>query len=92
MSYLNEFILTDTLFFGSINIENSFKLILCEILNDTKIGLQPCSVLFQNAFLTTINFIFFVWDFSSHSRNFHSYENVIITGEGLYSVLMTIEQ
>ena len=36
----------------------------------------------QNLF-TTFDFFLFVWGLSSHSKSFHSYGDVIITGEGL---------
>ena len=35
---------------------------------------------------------FSAWGFTSHSRIFHSYEDVTITSEQLYSALMALEQ
>ena len=34
----------------------------------------------------------FVWGFSSHSRNFHSFGDVTVTDEGILSALKTIKQ
>ena len=58
----------------------TFKYAMYRICVSPKFKKFPIQILLHHVFVI---YFFFVWDLSSHSKNFHSYGDVTILGEGL---------